>query len=151
MRGFPKNSIVFMRGEDVVGRYSVSEKATIIVSAPSVVYENDLDFSEYVKGRTANITLYADGRIELLLDDYSYLNPTMNIETDRIIELATDVSIRREVAKDTRVYVFGRKFILAVYSTEDGYMIRPYKSNRDTYVLLKPLIQQIRRKHVRII
>jgi hypothetical protein len=142
-------SIVFMRGEDVVGRYRVSEKAVLIVSASSVLYENTEalgGLTEYVEGRRADIDLYANGEIELLLTDRSYTTHTLDIKTDRVIELFTDVSKRIEVARDIRVYVFGRRIVFTIYPTELGYLIHPYR-NKDAYTFLKPLIEKIREKH----
>ena len=104
-------------------------------------------FTEYVEGKRADIHLYASGEIELLLSDRSYTTHTLNIKTDRIIELFTDVSKRIEVARDVRVYVFGRKVILSIYPTEIGYVIHPYRS-KDGYAFLKPLIEKIRETRV---
>ncbi len=145
-------SIIFVRGDDqkydVIGRYKVSEKAVLIVSASSVVYENTeaLGVLEYVEGKRADIDLYANGEIELLLTDRGYTTHTLDIKTDRVIELFTDVSKRIEVARDIRVYVFGKRIVLTINPTELGYLIHPYR-NKDAYVLLKPLIEKIREKH----
>ena len=143
-------SIIFVRGDDqkydVIGRYKVSEKAVLIVSASSVLYENTEALGGlYVEGKRADIALYPNGEIELLLTDRSYTTHTLDIKTDRVIELFTDVSKRIEVARDIRVYVFGRRIVLTINPTELGYLIHPYK-NKDAYVLLKPLIEKIREK-----
>ncbi len=62
-------SITFVRGDDqkydIIGRYKVSKKATLIVSAPTVFFENTEalgGLTEYVEGRRANIycTLFSD-------------------------------------------------------------------------------------------
>ena len=150
-------SIVFMSGNDqeydVIGRYKVSEKAVLIVSAPSVLYENTEalgGLTEYVEGKRADIALYPNGEIELLLTDRSYTTHTLNIKTDRVIELFTDVSKRLEVAKDIRVYVFGRRIVLSIHPTELGYFIHPYR-NKDAYAFLKPVIEKIRKEHAIII
>ncbi len=145
-------SIVFVRGDDqydIIGRYRVSEKAMLIVSAPSVLYENTEalgGLTEYVEGKRADIVLYPNGEIELLLTDRNYTTHTLDIKTDRVIELFTDVSKRIEVARDIRVYVFGRRIVLTINPTELGYLIHPYR-NKDAYTFLKPVIKKIREKH----
>jgi hypothetical protein len=65
-------TVIFVRGNDqefdVVGRYRILRKATLIVSASSVAYENTLGvLSEYVEAEKANIHIYGDGEIEMLL------------------------------------------------------------------------------------
>jgi len=141
-------SIVFVRGSDqefdVVGRYRVSTKATLVVS-PTVVYENTLNgldgLTEYIEAKKAIIHVYANGEIEVLLSDREYLP-----HTDHVVELVTDTSKRLETTRDVRVYIFGRKVVLSIYPTEHGYTISTYR-NKDAYVLLKPVIEKIRGKH----
>jgi len=144
-------SIVFVRGSDqefdVVGRYRVSTKATLIVSASSVVYENtlnDLDgLTEYIEAKKAIIHVYANGEIEILLSDREYLS---HKSIDYAIELVTDVSKRLETTRDTRVYVFGKKVVLSICPIDKGYGISLYR-NKDAYVFLKPVVEKIREKH----
>jgi hypothetical protein len=143
-------SIVFVRGNDqefdVVGRYRVSTKATLIVS-PAVAYENTLGvLSEYVEAKKANIHFYANGEVEILVTDREYLPHKLNVKADHVVELVTDTSKRLETARDVRVYVFGRKVVLSIHPTERGYMIYTYR-NKDAYVFLKPVIEKIREKH----
>lgn len=143
-------SIVFVRGNDkefdVVGRYRVSTKATLLVS-PAVAYENTLGIlSEYVEAKKANIHVYANGEVEILLTDREYLPHKLNVKADHVVELVTDVSKRLETSKDTRVYIFGRKVVLSIHPTERGYMISTYR-NKDAYVFLKPVIEKMREKH----
>jgi len=141
-------SIVFVRGSDqefdVVGRYRVSTKATLVVS-PTVVYENTLNgldgLTEYIEAKKAIIHVYANGEIEVLLSDREYLP-----HTDHVVELVTDTSKRLETTRDVRVYIFGRKVVLSIYPTERGYTISTYR-NKDAYVLLKPVIERMRGKH----
>ena len=144
-------SIVFVRGNDqkydVIGRYRVSTKATLIVSASSVVYENTLNgldgLTEYIEAKKAIIHVYANGEIEILLSDREYL-PHKSM--DYAIELVTDVSKRLETTRDTRAYVFGKKVVLSIYPIDKGYGISLYR-NKDAYVFLKPVIEKIREKH----
>jgi len=143
-------SIIFMRGDDIVGRYKVTEKAMLIVSASSVLYENTEalgGLTEYIEAKRANIHVYANGEVELLLTDREYLP---HKSTDHAIELVTDVSKRLEVSKDTRVYIFGRKVVLSIYPTENGYMIYSHRS-KDAYEFLKPVIEKIRKEHAIVI
>ena len=141
-------SIVFVRGSDqefdVVGRYRVSTKATLLVS-PAVAYENTLNgldgLTEYIEAKKAIIHVYANGEIEVLLSDREYLP-----HTDHVVELVTDTSKRLETTRDVRVYIFGRKVVLSIYPTERGYIISTYR-NKDAYVLLKPVIEKMRGKH----
>ncbi len=140
-------SIVFVRGGDqefdVVGRYRVSTKATLLVS-PAVAYENTLNgldgLTEYIEAKKAIIHVYANGEIEILLSDREYLP-----HTDHVVELVTDTSKRLETTRDVRVYIFGRKVVLSIYPTERGYTISTYR-NKDAYVFLKPVIEKIREK-----
>jgi len=141
-------SIVFVKGSDqefdVVGRYRVSTKATLLVS-PAVAYENTLNgldgLTEYIEAKKAIIHVYANGEIEVLLSDREYLP-----HTDHVVELVTDTSKRLETTRDVRVYIFGRKVVLSIYPTEHGYTISTYR-NKDAYVFLKPVIEKIREKH----
>lgn len=140
-------SIIFVRGDDqkydIIGRYRVSTKATLVVS-PAVAYENTLGvLSEYVEAKKAIIHVYANGEIEILLSDREYL-PHKSM--DYAIELVTDVSKRLETTRDTRAYVFGKKVVLSIYPIGKGYGISLYK-NKDAYVFLKPVIEKIREKH----
>ena len=144
--------IVFVRGNDqgfdVVGRYRVSTKATLLVS-PAVAYENTLNgldgLTEYIEAEKANIHVYANGEIEILLSDREYLP-----HTDHVVELVTDTSKRLETTRDVRVYIFGRKVVLSIYPTERGYTISTYR-NKDAYVFLKPVIEKIREKQAIVI
>jgi len=143
-------SIIFVRGDDqkydVIGRYRVSTKATLLVS-PAVAYENTLGvLSEYVEGKKADIHIYADGEIEVLLSDREYLPHKLNVKADHVVELVTDTSKRLETTRDVRVYIFGRKVVLSIHPTERGYMISTYR-NKDAYVFLKPVIEKSREKH----
>ena len=143
-------SIVFVRGDDqkydVIDRYRVSTKATLIVS-PAVAYENTLNgldgLTEYIEAKKAVIHVYANGEIEILLSDREYL-PHKSM--DHAIELVTDVSKRLETTRDTRAYVFGKKVVLSIYPIDKGYGISLYR-NKDAYVFLKPVIEKIRKKH----
>jgi len=146
-------SIVFVRGNDqgfdVVGRYRVLTKATLLVS-PAVAYENTLNgldgLTEYIEAKKANIHVYANGEIEILLSDREYLPHKLNVKADHVVELVTDTSKRLETTRDVRVYIFGRKVVLSIYPTERGYIISTYR-NKDAYVLLKPVIEKMRGKH----
>ena len=144
-------SIIFVRGDDqkydVVGRYRILRKATLIVSASSVAYENTLGvLSEYVEAKKANIHIYGDGEIEMLLSDREYLPHKLNVKANHVVELVTDTSKRLETTRDARVYIFGRKVVLSIYPTERGYMIYTYR-NKDAYTFLKQVIEKIREKH----
>ena len=148
-------TVVFVSGDDqkydVIGRYKVTEKAMLIVSAPSVAYENTLNglngLTEYIEGKRANIYAYANGEVELLLTDREYF-PHKSM--DFAIELVTDVSKRLETTRDTMVYVFGKKVILSIYPTGKGYGISLYR-NKDGYAFLKPLIEKIRKERAIVI
>jgi hypothetical protein len=142
-------TVIFVRGDDqkydVIGRYKVSKKATLIVSAPTVFFENTETLgglTEYVEGRRANIYVYANGEIEILLTNREYL-PHKSM--DYAIELVTDVSKRLETTRDTMAYVFGKKVILSIYPSGKGYGISLYR-NKDGYAFLKPLIEKVREK-----